>query len=168
MGKNVLATHHSGSPYLRTYAHCAKKGVRLFVHLYQLSCLGKIKMLLLGCNFDVGFCLYLLQHGITALLINLSNSTSFEVNIVEDDNLYPEKVVNVAESSPQREEYHLTPQNGDLHATTILLNGEPLVLNKTGDIPPLNPKLTDPSSTIKMKPSSIAFVNIKYFKAPAC
>nr|KYP36191.1 Heparanase-like protein 2 [Cajanus cajan] len=54
MGSKVLSVSHEGSPFLRAYAHCSKKG-----------------------------------PDITVLLINMSNSTTFNVSFVDDMNLYP-------------------------------------------------------------------------------
>ncbi|KAK7275555.1 hypothetical protein RIF29_16674 [Crotalaria pallida] len=144
MGKSVLSISHEGSPYLRTYAHCSKKG-----------------------------------PGITVLLINMSNSTSFDVSLVEDMNLYP-KAEEIVEDmnlypgteekseSQSREEYHLTPKDGNIQSQVVLLNGTPLRLTKSLDIPELKPELVDPSSKIKVVPDSIVFVTLKSFNAPAC
>lgn len=71
-------------------------------------------------------------------------------------------------SSVPREEYHLTLKDGNLKSTTMLLNGCPLQLTAAGDIPPLEPKLVDDSLPLIVGPSSIVFVTLKGFKAPAC
>ncbi|KAF8399562.1 hypothetical protein HHK36_015429 [Tetracentron sinense] len=138
MGKNVLSTTHSGSHYLRAYSHCSKK-----------------------------------QPGITLLLINMSNSTSFNVSVVNDLNLYPENSESVEQDShmthgEQREEYHLTPKDGDIQSDVVLLNGSPLKLTESSDIPTMNATLADPSSPIIVAPDSIVFVGLRDFKAPAC
>ncbi|KHN02016.1 Heparanase-like protein 2 [Glycine soja] len=133
MGSKVLSVSHEGSPFLRTYAHCSKKG-----------------------------------PGITVLLINMSNSTTFNVFLINDMNLYP--VLNTVRSVPMkmREEYHLTPRDGNIQSDVVMLNGTPLVLTKSLDIAEMKPKLVDPSSSIKAGPDSIVFVQIKSFNAPAC
>ncbi|GAU51085.1 hypothetical protein TSUD_241540 [Trifolium subterraneum] len=141
MGSNVLSVSHEGSPYLRTYAHCSKKG-----------------------------------PGITVLIINMSKST-FNFSLVNDMNLYPEDYT--TEGSIQtstsntmdkqmREEYHLTPKDGNIQSDVVLLNGTPLKLTESLDIPELKPVLVSSSSPIKVGPQSIVFVNVKDFKAPAC
>ncbi|XP_058081097.1 heparanase-like protein 2 [Magnolia sinica] len=109
------------------------------------------------------------KPGITLMLINLSNSTTFDVSVVNDLNLYPplETQVEVAPTG-LREEYHLTPMDGDLMSHTMLLNGTPLKLTCSGDIPPLPPKLVDACAPISISPSSILFVTLRDFKAPAC
>ncbi|XP_077210369.1 heparanase-like protein 1 [Tasmannia lanceolata] len=110
------------------------------------------------------------KPGITLLLINLSNSTSFSVSVSNDMNLDPPQAVTDDKdgSNSQREEYHLTAKDGNLESTTMLLNGYPLELTATGDIPPLNPALFDASSPVNIAPQSIVFVDLKDFKAPAC
>ncbi|MCL7024804.1 hypothetical protein MKW94_022672 [Papaver nudicaule] len=130
MGKSVLSTTHTGSPYLRAYTHCSKT-----------------------------------KPGITILLINMSNSTAFNVTVENDLNLYtlaqPEGVI-------QREEYHLTPKGGCLQSEVMLLNGWPLILTRTLDIPALRPIFVDGSLPIKVAPDSIVFATVRDFKAPAC
>ncbi|KAK7307068.1 hypothetical protein VNO77_39803 [Canavalia gladiata] len=140
MGSKVLSVSHEGSPYLRAYAHCSKRG-----------------------------------PGVTVLLINMSNST-LNVSPVNDMNLYPDTVeesVQMTElfnllNTEKREEYHLTPKDGNLQSDVVLLNGTPLELTKSLDIPEMKPKLVDPSSPINAGPHSIVFVHIKSFNAPAC
>ncbi|PIN21935.1 Beta-glucuronidase [Handroanthus impetiginosus] len=102
--------------------------------------------------------------GISLLLINMSNSTSFEVSVADDTNLYPKEYI----GTNQREEYHLTPEDGNILSDVLLLNGTPLKLTESSDIPPLNPQLVDPTLPIKVVHDSIVFVVLKGFKAPAC
>ncbi|KAL1362956.1 hypothetical protein AAHE18_03G116700 [Arachis hypogaea] len=123
MGTKVLSISHDSSPYLRTYAHCSKKG-----------------------------------NGITLLLINMEKWTSFNVFLVNDMNLYPDE-----------KEYHLTPKDENIQSDVVLLNGTPLKLTKSKKIPKLKPKIVDASSSsIKVAPHSIVFVQINNFNAPAC
>lgn len=110
----------------------------------------------------IWFCI-VCQPGITVLLINMSNSTTFNVTVSNDMNLYPPLTVNT-----QREEYHLTPKGGNIQSDELLLNGTPLKLTKTLDIPPLHPKLVDPTTPIKVAPDSIVFSTLRDFDAPAC
>ncbi|KHN02019.1 Heparanase-like protein 2 [Glycine soja] len=104
------------------------------------------------------------ESGIAVLLINMSNSTTFEVSLLNDMNLYPEVVF----KNTQREEYHLTPKDGNIQSKVVLLNGTPLVLTQSLHIPEMKPKLVDPSSPVKVKHDSIVFVHSKSFNAPAC
>lgn len=115
------------------------------------------------------------QPGITVLLINMAKST-FNVSLVNDMNLYPEEytaegIVPTTTNSmgtQMREEYHLTPKDGNIQSDVVLLNGTPLKLTKSLDIPELKPMLVDPSSPINVGPDSIVFVHLKGFNAPAC
>ncbi|KAF6173515.1 hypothetical protein GIB67_042645 [Kingdonia uniflora] len=134
MGKNVLSTTHTGSPYLRAYSHCSRN-----------------------------------KPGITLLLINMSNSTSFKVSVVGDENLTPIiQEYQMTQGVQSREEYHLTPKDGNIQSDVVLLNNSPLVLTETLDIPVLNPTLTDPLSPISIRPDSIVFASLRDFHAPAC
>ncbi|KAI9168845.1 hypothetical protein LWI28_002699 [Acer negundo] len=106
------------------------------------------------------------KPGITLLLINMSNSTTFEVSVANDENLYPDNMK--CNGGMQREEYHLTPECGNLQSDVLLLNGTPLKLTESLDIPSINPELVDASSPIKVSPDSIVFVTLIGFNAPAC
>ncbi|KAJ8643981.1 hypothetical protein MRB53_005729 [Persea americana] len=154
MGKGVLSIDFSGSPFLRAYAHCSK---------------GKA--------------------GITLLLINLSNSTKFHITIRNGMNIkLHEGEANHGEGSfmenfkksvtwigkkasngaVQRQEYHLTPKDGNLRSQTMVLNGNPLKLTEDGTIPALDPILVDVNLPTSLAPLSIAFVTLPNFEAPAC
>ena len=67
-----------------------------------------------------------------------------------------------------REEYHLTPKDGLLRSSTVLLNGNPLETTKEGDIPNLVHVYRQSNSYIHIASWSIAFVVIPDFVAPAC
>ncbi|KAG9439321.1 hypothetical protein H6P81_019486 [Aristolochia fimbriata] len=108
------------------------------------------------------------QPGITMVFINLSNSTTFKVDLKEDLNIYESGIGFPVTGTEQREEYHLTAKDGDIQSHTMVLNGVPLELTETGDIPPLNPINVDAASPIKINPSAIAFIRLKDFRAPAC
>ncbi|XP_022151072.1 heparanase-like protein 2, partial [Momordica charantia] len=105
------------------------------------------------------------RSGITVLLINMSNSTTFDVNIVNDRKLYPSCNGGRLKA---REEYHLSPKDGDIQSDVVLLNGTPLRLTPTLDIPDMSPKLVDPTSDVSVSPDSYVFVTIKDFRASAC
>ncbi|XP_077223406.1 heparanase-like protein 2 [Tasmannia lanceolata] len=154
MGRAVLDIDFSGSPFLRTYAHCSRQ-----------------------------------QVGVTLLLINLSKNTVFQITVLSKTNIS----VHVGETThgkgsfihglkrtvswvgrtasygaTQREEYHLTPKDGDLQSQTMLLNGVPLELTEDGNIPNFNPYLVHPKSHISLDPLSIAFVRLPNLEARAC
>ncbi|KAL2319976.1 hypothetical protein Fmac_028945 [Flemingia macrophylla] len=134
MGSKVLLVSHEGSPFLRAYVHCSKKG-----------------------------------PGVTVLLINMSNSTTFNVSLVDDMNLYPIlKTVPGRGQKTMREEYHLTPKDGNIQSDVVLLNGTPFQLTKSLDIPEMKPQLVDASFPITAKPDSIIFIHVESFNAPTC
>lgn len=130
------------------------------------------------------------RAGITLLLINLSNQTTFIINIQNglNNNLRAEETITQRESpfieglkrtvkwvgheasgGPVfREEYHLTPKDGYLRSQTLVLNGMPLELEDDGDIPSLDPVLLNVNSPIYIAPLSIAFIVLPNFEAPAC
>ncbi|KAF9619045.1 hypothetical protein IFM89_004403, partial [Coptis chinensis] len=153
MGKGVIAADSNSSPFLRVYAHCSKG-----------------------------------RAGVTLLLINLSNQTNFNVMVRNNMN----SDLHIGKRSPSegsfvhglqksvswierkasdgtlmREEYHLTP-DGDLRSQTMALNGKPLQLTESGDIPNLDPLLTDMQSLLSVIPLSIAFIALPNFEAPGC
>ncbi|KAL1827715.1 hypothetical protein ACET3Z_006127 [Daucus carota] len=72
------------------------------------------------------------------------------------------------ERLPPREEYHLTPEGGNIQSQVVLLNDTPLKLTKTMEIPNLNPALVSPLEPIKVAPDSFVFAVLRGFGAPAC
>ncbi|KAM7269082.1 hypothetical protein ACFE04_024579 [Oxalis oulophora] len=108
------------------------------------------------------------NSGVTLLLINMSNSTTFDISVQNDLNMYPGAFQSTNAVNDQREEYHLTPECGNIQGDVVLLNGKPLKLTESQDIPELKPKLTNGDLPIRIAPDSIVFVTIKGFHAPAC
>ncbi|KAK3000331.1 hypothetical protein RJ639_022446 [Escallonia herrerae] len=150
MGKGVLAVDSDASSYLRYYAHCSK---------------GRV--------------------GITLLLINLSNQTSFNINVQTSMhvNLHKkEKTKNArgikktvswiggkaSDEALSREEYHLTPADGNIRSKTMLLNGRRIELTAGGDIPTLLPSFLKADSGISISPLSMKFIVFPNFNAPGC
>lgn len=68
----------------------------------------------------------------------------------------------------KREEYHLTPKNGNLHSKVMLLNGKELTVNSSGDIPSLQPLFVNSTEPITVAPYSIVFAHIPHFTLYAC
>lgn len=105
----------------------------------------------------------------------MSNST-FSVSLVHDMNLYAGEYKRKGSTvsfdtlmeKKMREEYHLTPKDGNIQSDVVLLNGTPLELTEEFDIPELKPLMVDTSSPINVRPDSIVFVHLKHFNAPAC
>ncbi|CAL5372313.1 unnamed protein product [Camellia sinensis] len=155
MGKEVISVNSSASPYLRSYAHCSKG-----------------------------------RSGIALLLINLGNQTDYNIMVQNSINIdlrvkdktdenrksfthVLKRAVSwvgskASDGTSFREEYHLTPENGDLQSKTMLLNGNPLQLTDDGDIPSLNPVLVAVNSPMSVPPLSIKFVVFPNFDASCC
>ncbi|KAG6409473.1 hypothetical protein SASPL_127513 [Salvia splendens] len=147
MGRRVVSTSFNGASKMRAYAHCSKN-----------------------------------RNGITLLLINLDNTTTVQVG-VSVEKLTLEQAVRLTRKTQfsggyreeeeetgnemSRDEYHLTAKDGDLHSRTMLLNGEILQLNSSGQIPPLNPRRVDVLQPITVAPYSILFAQIP-ISLPAC
>lgn len=68
----------------------------------------------------------------------------------------------------EREEYHLTPKDGNIQSQTMLLNGNALNLDSSGNIPNIEPVFVNSSQPIMVGPFSIVFVHIPYVVPPAC
>ncbi|KAK4775742.1 hypothetical protein SAY87_023703 [Trapa incisa] len=130
------------------------------------------------------------REGVTLLLINFSNETTYMISVRNSINLRMtiresidskesailrglKKAVSFIgvrewEASLKREEYHLTPKDGFLESQVMLLNGTPLELTEDGKIPTLKPLLVDVYSTISIAPLSISFIVLPNFDAPSC
>lgn len=126
------------------------------------------------------------QAGVTLLLINLSNQTEFGVDIQSTTGLHlkrkdekksfihglKEAFSWVGSRSVDEtlliEEYHLTSEDGNVKSRTMLLNGTPLQLTESGDIPKLLPALRNVNSAISIAPLSIKFIVFPNLNAPGC
>ncbi|CAH2079455.1 unnamed protein product [Thlaspi arvense] len=149
MGRKALFTSFSGTKKIRSYTHCARQ-----------------------------------SKGITVLLMNLDNTTTFMAK-VELNNTFSlrhkkqrkssfkkrattSQLPWVSNGENQREEYHLTAKDGNLHSQTMLLNGNALQVNSTGDIPLLEPIHVNSTDPITIAPYSIVFVHMPSVGVPAC
>lgn len=173
MGRKVLSTSFSGTKKIRSYAHCSKQSVSyipFILHLIFIS--GVIELSDLVTYFT-------LQKGITLLLINLDNSTTVHASVEfnrtwslqHKHNVHRTKIIKLSEASMdgnEREEYHLTAKDGNLHSQTVLLNGNILSVNSAGDIPPLDPLHINSTNAISVGPFSIVFVHMPHVILPAC
>lgn len=72
------------------------------------------------------------------------------------------------QSETTREEYHLSAKDGDLHSRIMLLNGNILSVDSSGNIPTLQPVNINSSKPIVVRPFSIVFVHLPYVVLPAC
>lgn len=119
-----------------------------------------------------------MQKGITLLLINLDNSTTIHANVAfnstgilkHEDESHARKTIWLPPpyKGHIREEFHLTPKDGDLHSQTVLLNGNILAVNSAGDIPPFVPVNVNASTPIEVAPHSIVFAHLPNVEVPAC
>lgn len=71
-------------------------------------------------------------------------------------------------SEMEREEYHLTAKDGNLHSQVMLLNGHILTVNSSGEMPPMEPVSVNSSEPITVAPFSIVFAHIPNVVVPAC
>ncbi|TYH51876.1 hypothetical protein ES332_D10G311000v1 [Gossypium tomentosum] len=108
------------------------------------------------------------EPGVSFVFINLSKNTSFEIDLFHDLNLNGGSPNFEFKGHKKREEYHLTPKDGNILSSIVLLNGTPLELSDSLEIPELKPKLVDGLKPISIATHSIAFVTIRDFNAPAC
>ncbi|KAK3021014.1 hypothetical protein RJ639_045145 [Escallonia herrerae] len=125
------------------------------------------------------------EVGVTLLLINLSNQTNFNINVQTSMhvNLHKkEKTKNAhgikktvswiggkaSDEALSREEYHLTPADGNIRSKTMLLNGRRIELTAGGDIPTLSPSFLKADSGISISPLSMKFIVFPNFNAPGC
>ncbi|CAA6669956.1 unnamed protein product [Spirodela intermedia] len=142
MERRVLDIGISGSSFLRAHAHCAKH-----------------------------------QAGVSLLLINLSKTTRFVVTVRNDLKVLvaegngiqrDDPVIRHLKEPPRREEYHLTAAGGNYQSKTMLLNGHPLELTETGDLPAMDPILTPLSFPVTVAPLSVVFVIFPNLEGKAC
>ncbi|KAH6797280.1 glucuronidase 2 [Perilla frutescens var. hirtella] len=150
MGKGVLAVNSYASPYLRVYAHCAKERAGVVVVLINLS-----NQTVFNVEVESSYKAQVQVNKKRSFAHRLKRSVSWIGNKGSDEKL-------------SREEYHLTPRNGDLRSTTVLLNGQALQLTEGGGIPDLVPGHVDANSPLSIAPLSIKFVVYPNFNAPGC
>ncbi|KAL0358365.1 UNVERIFIED_CONTAM: Heparanase-like protein 3 [Sesamum angustifolium] len=138
MGRSVLLTNFTGTKRVRAYSHCAKQ-----------------------------------SKGVVLLLINLDGSTAVQAKIEAKGrlmNLHKNRhyLHNSKVSGLTREEYHLTPKDGNIQSQTVLLNGKALTVGSSGAIPALDPVTISLSKPITVAPFSIVFVHFPDVAMPAC
>lgn len=178
MGDGVLSVDSNTSSFLRVYAHCAKERVRaLYPFPHSVS-------IFIRTTFVFEQTL-IFQSGVVILLINLSNQTTFNAEVESSSNALVQVIkkksfVNrikksvswignrASDEELSREEYELTPKNGDLTSTTTLLNGEPLQVSERGDVPDLDPAHVETNAPLSIAPFSIKFVVYPNFNSPGC
>ncbi|KAG8484708.1 hypothetical protein CXB51_023594 [Gossypium anomalum] len=157
MGKVVLAVGSDASPFLRSYAHCSKGRIGVTLLVINLSDQTKfITYVQNSMNNNIKLATEQQNISRNSFSRGLKNTASgAEIKASSDEYSY-------------REEYHLTPKNGYLQTRTMVLNGIPLELTSTGNIPRLDPIRVNVKSPISITPLSIAFIVFPDFVAPAC
>uniref|UniRef100_A0A7I4EHD9 Uncharacterized protein n=2 Tax=Physcomitrium patens TaxID=3218 RepID=A0A7I4EHD9_PHYPA len=108
------------------------------------------------------------QGGVTVLLINLSNTTTYEVEVSLTARTVTqymketfEGLVSIFTPSSERLEYHLTAPANDLHSQNMLLNGKLLQRSLTGQAPELTPLKVGSQTPINVSPLSITIAVIQ-------
>ncbi|PPR84906.1 hypothetical protein GOBAR_AA35809 [Gossypium barbadense] len=132
LGSTVLAVTQLSNPNLSVYAHCVKK-----------------------------------KTGISIIFINMSKDSSFNVTLSNyEHQSHNLRSTDVAKpnfefrGSKDREEYHLAALAGNIHGQIVLLNDVPMVPTETLDIPVMEPKLVNASTSISISAHSIVYVTI--------
>ncbi|XP_044957738.1 heparanase-like protein 3 [Hordeum vulgare subsp. vulgare] len=138
MGTKVLEARFTGTNMVRAYAHCAKHA-----------------------------------PGITLLLINLHRNATNHVTVASSGGAHAGAARRHGPRFGQaagaaREEYHLTPEGGDIQSQVMMLNGRALVTGADGSIPRMEPVKVDAARHVAVAPRSIVFVHMPHFHAPAC
>nr|XP_011457618.1 PREDICTED: heparanase-like protein 3 [Fragaria vesca subsp. vesca] len=153
MGRNVLATRFGGPKKIRAYTHCAKQSKGIVVLLINLHNTTVVQA-------RVAF------NSTWSLRHRHKSHKSYRSHMKELNGLRSraERV----RGDREREEYHLTPKDGNIQSQTMLLNGNALNLDSSGNIPTLEPVFVNSSQPIIVAPFSIVFVHIPYVVPPAC
>lgn len=131
--------------------------------------------------------MFIVQPGITLLLINLSGNTTAQVSVTTQGavaalkhgarkhigrkfrHVHGPSFTGVDEAAGAvRDEYHLTPKDGNLRSQVMLLNGKALATDAAGNIPTLEAVKVDAAQPIAVAPYSIVFARISHLNAPAC
>uniref|UniRef100_A0A1J3FN51 Heparanase-like protein 2 n=1 Tax=Noccaea caerulescens TaxID=107243 RepID=A0A1J3FN51_NOCCA len=152
MGKGVLGVQTNASEYLRAYVHCSKGRAGITILLINLS---KHTTFTVGVSNGVKVILHAESMKRKSLSETIKSKVSWVGNKASDGYL-------------NRDEYHLSPKDGDLRSKIMLLNGNPLEPTATGDIPNLEPVRHSVQSPVYINPLSISFIVLPTFDAPAC
>ncbi|KAF4346970.1 hypothetical protein CsatB_014050 [Cannabis sativa] len=158
MGRNVLSTSFSGSKKIRAYAHCAKQSKGIMVLLSNLDNSTTV-LATVAFNGTWSFRRKHRSHH-TSSITPHKTRTSHKAKAI--------RMPRPNKSELVREEYHLTAKDGNLQSRTMLLNGNILTLDSSGNIPSLDPIYVNSSTPIVVRPFSIVFVHIPHVVLPAC
>lgn len=150
MGTKVLSTAFNGTNKIRAYAHCAKNS-------------EGITLLLINLDGSSTNRIYVTSQGAHAQSGRKKGSGTSDVHII------PAGLGEAAAAAAlTRQEYHLTPKDGNLQSQQVLLNGNVLATDADGEIPVLEPVQVEGTQPITVGPYSIVFAHVPSFYAPAC
>ncbi|KAL5988099.1 hypothetical protein ACLOJK_035862 [Asimina triloba] len=172
MGRNVLSTSFSGNKKL------PMPKASLGGSDYKQTGSTEVPFRRFQSDANVN----LMQQGIALLLMNLDRNTTVRVHVSTQADVSKflkhrrhrrtrfSRMQGTLKpgSSMTREEYHLTPKDGDLHSQTMLLNGKLLAVDSNGEIPPLESVALDNTEPVNVAPLAIVFVHIPNVSLPAC
>ncbi|KAL3691332.1 hypothetical protein R1sor_004983 [Riccia sorocarpa] len=151
MGNGVfLVDIAGGNDDIRAYAHCqrgSEGGLTLLVLNYS-NCTRHHLDLRLLTSFDG------------------SEPSSTSKKSQEDE--YRTLSSEAFESRDVRLEYHMSALNGTATSRIVLLNGRPLILTPSGELPTLSPREVNSESPTSLAPLTYAYVVIPWANAPAC
>ncbi|KAL3691381.1 hypothetical protein R1sor_005032 [Riccia sorocarpa] len=154
MGNGVfLVDIDGGNEYIRAYVHCQRGS----------------------------------EGGLALLVLNYSNSTRHHLNLdllPSSSGSESRKLASWSEqcqgdecrtlrteasaSKDVRLEYHMSALNGNVTSRIVELNGRPLILTPSGELPTLSPREVNSESPISLAPLTYAYVVIPGANAPAC
>ncbi|KAL3680598.1 hypothetical protein R1sor_023554 [Riccia sorocarpa] len=143
MGRGVFDVDvQSGTSDVRAYAHCQRSN----------------------------------KGGLTLLILNYSNLTSHNLDVSllgrsadpSPRNFTGKNTFSEASASDERLEYHMSAANGSVTGRIVLLNGKPLLVTPSGEIPTLSPVKVKSTNPISLAPLTYAYVVIPDAYAPAC
>ncbi|XP_039023932.1 heparanase-like protein 3 [Hibiscus syriacus] len=153
MGRNVLYTSFNGTKKIRSYTHCAKQSEGIMLLLINLDKSTTVQVKLAFNNTNA------LRHKHRSRTLH-NQHMSYEKMIVQ----LPQN----DDAEIRREEYRLTPKDGNLQSQTILLNGNVLSVDSSGIIPPLEPLYVNSTKPIMVSPLSLVFIHLPDVILPAC
>ncbi|XP_008681323.1 uncharacterized protein [Zea mays] len=142
------STAFNGTNKIRAYAHCAKNSEEIALLLINLDGISTNRI-------------YVTSQGAHARSGRKKESRTSDVHIIPAG-------LGEAAAALTRQEYHLTPKDGNLQSQQLLLNGNVLATDADGEIPELEPVQVEGTQPITVGPYSIVFAHVPSFYAPAC
>ncbi|KAB2076702.1 hypothetical protein E1A91_A06G057200v1 [Gossypium mustelinum] len=153
MGRNVLSTSFDGTKKIRSYSHCAKQSEGIVVLFINLDKSTTVQAKL-AFNSTMT-----LRHNHESRTLRIQRMSSKKMII---------ELPQMVDAEIRREEYHLTAKDGNLQSRTMLLNGNILSVDSSGNIPPLKPLYVNSAKPITVEPLSIVFIHLSDVILPAC